>query len=183
MHLTEGSPPLDTWFDEYDGDEHMVWTITGQPSKLAHYAMWPARLAERLILAMCPEHVCTVCGEPRRRLEEPNPAYEGRAGGPVNNNAERGASMQGIPHKASAPTATLPAGWSDCGHDAYVRGVVLDPFAGTGTTIAVADLRGRDGIGIDINIANASLYPVRYDECKKALFGTPIPDPSQASLF
>ena len=49
-----GSPPLDCWFDEHD-----TWTITTQPSSLAHYAMWPAKLAERLkILMMCPAEVC-----------------------------------------------------------------------------------------------------------------------------
>ena len=59
-----GAPPLDAWFDEHD-----TWTVTTQPSKLAHYAMWPPKLAERLILSMCPEWVCRECGEPRRRIE------------------------------------------------------------------------------------------------------------------
>jgi site-specific DNA-methyltransferase (cytosine-N4-specific) len=40
-----GAPPLDAWFDQHD-----TWTITTQPSSLAHYAMWPPKLAERLIL-------------------------------------------------------------------------------------------------------------------------------------
>jgi len=59
-----GAPPLGAWFDHHD-----TWTLTTQPSSLAHYAMWPAKLAERLILSMCPLEVCTVCGEPRRRVE------------------------------------------------------------------------------------------------------------------
>ena len=33
---------------------------------------------------------------------------------------------------------TRTTGWSDCGHDAYRPGLVLDPFAGTGTTQAAA---------------------------------------------
>ena len=52
-----GAPPLDAWFDEHD-----TWTLTTQPSSLAHYAMWPAKLAERLVLSMCPEWVCGKCG-------------------------------------------------------------------------------------------------------------------------
>ena len=61
-----GAPPLDCWFDVYDVsagafDEHDTWTITTQPSSLAHYAMWPAKLAERLILMMCPAEVCATC--------------------------------------------------------------------------------------------------------------------------
>lgn len=113
-----GAPPLDCWFDGHD-----TWTVTGQ-TRLAHYATWPAKLAERLILMMAPAEVCAICGEPRR---------------------------------------------SDCRHDDYRPGVVLDPFAGTGTTLAVADLHGRDAIGIDLDVRNRELYPARRDECARKL--------------
>lgn len=46
---------------------------------------------------------------------------------------------------------------ADCGHDDWRRGVVLDPFAGSGTTLAVAVGHGRDAIGIDIDERNADL--------------------------
>ena len=64
-------------------------------------------------------------------------------------------------------------GWTDCGHGAFVPGVVLDPFAGTGTTLCVADLHGRDAIGIDLDARNELLIPPRMDECRRALFGSP----------
>jgi DNA modification methylase len=41
-------------------------------------------------------------------------------------------------------------GWTDCGHGTPARGVVLDPFAGTGTTLKTAIDEGRDGIGVDL---------------------------------
>lgn len=41
-------------------------------------------------------------------------------------------------------------GWTDCGHDAPARGVVLDPFMGTGTTLKTATRLGRDAIGVDL---------------------------------
>lgn len=41
-------------------------------------------------------------------------------------------------------------GWTDCGHDTPARGVVLDPFAGTGTTLKTATDEGRDAIGVDL---------------------------------
>lgn len=41
-------------------------------------------------------------------------------------------------------------GWTDCGHGTPARGVVLDPFAGTGTTLKVATQEGRDAIGVDL---------------------------------
>lgn len=47
--------------------------------------------------------------------------------------------------------------WSDCGHDSWRNGVVLDPFAGSGTTLMVASGHGRDSIGIDLDERNAEL--------------------------
>ena len=41
--------------------------------------------------------------------------------------------------------------------DHFRRGVVLDPFAGSGTTLAVATGLGRDAIGIDIDKRNLDL--------------------------
>jgi len=42
-------------------------------------------------------------------------------------------------------------GWTDCGHGTPSRGVVLDPFVGTGTTVRVANDMTRHGIGVDLN--------------------------------
>jgi hypothetical protein len=47
--------------------------------------------------------------------------------------------------------------WTDCDHDDYRRGIVLDPFAGSGTTLAVANGLGRDAVGIDLDARNADL--------------------------
>lgn len=56
------------------------------------------------------------------------------------------------------PRRTISTGeWTDCGHGDYRRGLVLDPFAGSGTTLQVAAQLGRDSVGIDINEANAEL--------------------------
>ena len=48
-------------------------------------------------------------------------------------------------------------GWTDCGHDSWRQGVVLDPFAGSGTTAVVALGHGRDFVGIDLDARNADL--------------------------
>lgn len=41
-------------------------------------------------------------------------------------------------------------GWTDCGHGTPARGVVLDPFAGTGTTLKTAIEERRHAIGVDL---------------------------------
>jgi DNA modification methylase len=48
-------------------------------------------------------------------------------------------------------------GWSDCGHDSWRNGIVLDPFCGSGTTLAAASGLGRDSIGIDLDPRNLDL--------------------------
>lgn len=41
-------------------------------------------------------------------------------------------------------------GWDRCGHDDGTAGVVIDPFAGTGTTVRTARSMARTGIGVDL---------------------------------
>lgn len=107
------------------------WKISPKGYAGAHYAVWPPELCVKPIKAMCPREVCRECGEPRRRITE--------FAGLVDSDGNE------------------VAGWSDCGHDNYRPGLVLDPFAGTGTTLAVAHGHGRDAIGIDIDERNAEL--------------------------
>lgn len=51
-------------------------------------------------------------------------------------------------------------GWTDCGHATPQRGVVLDPFMGTGTTLKTAVSEGRDAIGVDLVPIMESPNPV-----------------------
>ena len=181
-----GAPPLDAWFDEHD-----TWTMTTQPSSLAHYAMWPPKLAERLVLSMCPAEVCGTCGEPRRRVEGKTPEYAATRShiGDFKKGHQTTTGLNGTTqytndgrrHIDVADNVTLD--WTDCGHDDYRPGVVLDPFAGTGTTLAVADCHGRDAIGIDIDERNRALYDARRAEVRKTLFGVAPENPNQLDLF
>lgn len=56
-----------------------------------------------------------------------------------------------------ANTKRVTVGWTDCGHGALARGRVLDPFAGTGTTLRAAKELGRDAVGFDLNPAPARI--------------------------
>lgn len=179
-----GAPPLDAWFDEHD-----TWTVTTQPSSLAHYAMWPPKLAERLILSMCPERVCATCGEPSRRIEGRTERYAAirNAIGDFNQRDRAGGSLSGnrsqqLGNLTCAENVTL--GWTDCGcGDTWTPGVVLDPFAGTGTTLAVAECHRRNSIGIDIDPRNRGLLAPRLTEVRRNLFGTTPELPGQLSML
>jgi DNA modification methylase len=142
-----GAPPLD-W-----------WEVSPEAYSGSHYATWPRKLLTRPIEAMCPRHVCRTCGEPRRRLVEScrvlsdgstaTTDFMGSRDGGVN---QKNAVIKNWHH-----TERQTLGWTDCGHDDYRRGIVLDPFAGSGTTLAVATGLGRDAIGIDLDARNADL--------------------------
>lgn len=148
-----GAPPLD-W-----------WEIPTQPYAGAHYATFPERLVVRPVEAMCPKFVCRTCGEPRRRITErteEHAAARARVGDLNRRDAGQGSSgprTQQLGTMTSAENITV--GWSDCGHDDFRRGVTLDPFAGSGTTLAVAEGLGRDSIGIDLDSRNADLAQQR----------------------
>jgi DNA modification methylase len=44
----------------------------------------------------------------------------------------------------------VTTGWTDCGHNTPARGMVLDPFMGTGTTLKASREMGRDAVGVDL---------------------------------
>jgi hypothetical protein len=148
-----GAPPLD-W-----------WNIPTEPYAGSHYATWPRKLLERPIKAMCPLRVCTTCGQPSRRITGEAEYVDRRGKTRTDMNLGRGtvAGAQ-VAHGVRAGNASWSEtrvvetiGWTDCGHNTWRSGVVLDPFAGSGTTLAVATGHGRDAIGIDIDERNADL--------------------------
>lgn len=143
-----GAPPLD-W-----------WEIPTQPYKGSHYATFPEALLERPIKAMVPTRVCTVCGKPSERITEasytPHGERREEAKSVRGMGVQNGEHAQAFEHgRATKNVETL--GFTDCGHDAWRNGIVLDPFAGSGTTLQVAQGLGRDAIGIDIDSRNADL--------------------------
>lgn len=163
--VLQGAPPLDHWWfdDVYEQD---AWLVSTAPYKGSHYATWPPDLLTRPILAMCPQRVCRVCGKPSERIAVTTNAV-GEATGRRSWRAGTdgiGAGHSGpITNKvSSAPSAERETtGWTDCGHGDYRPGLVLDPFAGTFTTGAVANGHGRDAIGIDLDERNAVLAAER----------------------
>lgn len=218
----------------------------------AHYAVWPPELVRLLVDEMCPMKVCTVCGEPSRRITVDRSAFDrqpelaahikerrealGITSAEVNgwfgykeiaknwertdkhgaaipnandwpvlaerlvldrerfddlvlgerhwaesttehvqhgtNGAKSAAHREGpsYTHRTSAIRSDL--GWSDCGHNKWRPGRILDPFSGSGTTLAVASGMARDSVGIDLDPRNADLTVERVGMFLEVDYGT-----------
>jgi site-specific DNA-methyltransferase (adenine-specific) len=101
-----------------------VWRLSTAAYRGPHHAVFPLALAERPILAGCPERRCTRCRLPWRREVR-----------------------RELAHLAIVGDLRASCG---CGA-ASEPGVVLDPFIGSGTTAIAAEKHGRDWLGIEIN--------------------------------
>ena len=127
-----------------------VWTIPTSPFSAAHFATYPPALAERCIRAGTSERgACSQCGKPWVR--EVDKKFTPTSGVRAKiNDFDRDQGWEGVPYGTNAITTT---GWSPaCACNAEVRPcVVLDPFAGAGTTLLVGDRLQRDAIGIELN--------------------------------
>jgi len=104
-----------------------VWTIATANYRGAHFATYPLPLAERAILAGCPERVCTRCDTPWRRAKK----------------RDRGGSERLLRTGALRADCQCDTGWKP--------GLVLDPFIGAGTTAIAALKHRRDWLGIELN--------------------------------
>lgn len=127
-------------------NKRSVWSVPTKSYQEAHFAVYPEELIVPIIKAGCPEQVCKKCGKARVIVYEK-----------VGEKLRRWSAnhAEGSPHKAQgADTQNVykEAGLSDCGCNAgFKKGVVLDPFFGSGTTGLVAKRLGRSWVGIELN--------------------------------
>jgi hypothetical protein len=162
-----GAPPLDWWDDddlEWKDAAGFIQPTSGYPG--AHYATFSPKVVARLIKPMCPAKVCRTCGEPSRLITD-STKWVKRETDPLINDGGKGGGAHG--DRCASPTTT---GWTecDCSDDnnpargllgKWRPGVVLDPFAGSGTTLQVATGHGFDAVGIDLDARNADLCQSR----------------------
>jgi DNA modification methylase len=127
-----------------------LWRIPTTPFPGTHFATFPPNLIEPIIRAGCPRWICSECGQPRTRITKPSPEYAKKLGRSVHDHVDD--LKLGMRYDKVCNAEYVTVGWStcSCGGD-WVPGVVLDPFAGSGTALRVARRLGRYFIGIEIN--------------------------------
>ena len=144
------------WGNPSGANARNVWSISTQGRPDAHFATFPDELPRRCILAGTSERgVCGECGAPWVRTtkidyQEERP-QTGKALADKTDTDELATHRRWRGNHITKNTQTL--GWQPtCGCNATVLpAIVLDPFVGSGTTVAVAQSLGRCGIGLDLN--------------------------------
>jgi DNA modification methylase len=152
-----------------------VWDIGPGPhfeAKGEHYATFPVELVRRCLdIAMSSKGYCSACGAPWNRITSRDETAWQRFGSPVGRYRERdGKRRDSTVRDESGKVPDLVAakmehvGWEPgCRCGAPVRrGVVADPFCGSGTTGVESVDAGHDFLGVDVSdtflgIANTAM--------------------------
>jgi site-specific DNA-methyltransferase (adenine-specific) len=136
-----------------------VWSINTHPFPDAHFATFPEELAEPMVQAGSPEFICKKCGKPREKVYTKH-WDEMRTATPIKGGETSSSLIDGAGQKKGGfNNRTYPVGvsyehigYTDCGCGAeFEGGIVLDIFAGSGTTCLVAKKMGRQYIGLELN--------------------------------
>ncbi len=135
-----------------------VWSIPSEPLKVPdslgvdHFAAFPQEWPRRLILGWCPQEVCSECGEGRAPVVDKTTTgaieVDGadRLHGHRNDEARHAGRIGDVSATITGYACACPDNSAPS-----TPGVVLDPFAGTGTVPMVARALGRTGIGVDLS--------------------------------
>jgi hypothetical protein len=165
------------------------WEWVPEPSRIKHFAIMPSFLARRCVRLGTSAHgVCSACNAPWVRVVErerpvagvdvPHGGRELDVGGHVHGNGANSALRINGPayekwQREHGGASTL--GWQPscrCQDPSPRPALVLDPFAGAGTTLLVARLLGRRALGVELSPEYAALARKRVGQAMPLFDGT-----------
>lgn len=156
-----------------------VWTVATQSFSGAHFAVFPPKLIEPMVLAStserggCPQ---PGCGKPWVRAVE---RVKGEPDSYNGSSFSKGKAKEAREHLAAVgeqerTAATITTGWlPTCAHGGLspIPAVILDPFMGSGTTGEVALRYRRNFVGFELNETYVNeLAPDRLNGTQVKLF-------------
>jgi DNA modification methylase len=175
-----------------------VWAIPSQPLTVPaslgidHFAAFPVDLPRRIIAGWSPPGICLECGEGRRPVSVTGyePTQRTNNPGTIERNADNNFTQSLRPHGRARALASITGYACACDHPtAPTRAaIVLDPFAGTGTTLLAADALGRHAIGTDLSAGYCRLAQWRTTDPGERAKAWEVPKPppilpGQQALF
>ena len=154
---------------------HNVWRVQIESYRQKHYAPYPTALCERPVVMTCPLNICAACGHIRTRIiekqvyAEPKTGRNTRIFGKYTSN--EGDALIEIAGRRDAgrhyiPKMPVTVGWNECKCKQWERGIVLDPFLGSGTTGEITLKLGRNFIGIDLY---SNYVEMAHTRCQETL--------------
>ncbi len=146
-----------------------VWNITTKPFRGSHYAVMPPDLVYPCVKAGSSEYgVCSTCGSPYKR------AVESKREPRANRLQAFGSAVKAGAGRIYEPVVeSRTVGWrpscpchsseelARLNGAATIPATVLDPFAGSGTTLYAARKLGRKSVGFDLDARNVKLVEGR----------------------
>ena len=134
-----------------------VWTLTTEGLKEEHFAAFPEKLVKQILECSTPKEICNECNKARERVVLGN--YERKHFNHVQSEkGVMGAShlWEPDPNRDERDRPVFGGTWrervwSDCGcNKGFHSALILDPFAGAGTSLLVAHKMGFDWLGIEL---------------------------------
>ena len=141
-----------------------TWSVNTKPFKESHFASYPEKLIEPIILSSVPEFICNKCGKPREKIFDKSEKIESQWSDRINN-PQAFRDGRDMPQKVIKGINPKEIGYTNCGCDTeFKHGIVLDPFMGSGTTGVVAKKNKRDYVGIELNPEYIKMANDRIDK-------------------
>jgi len=150
-----------------------VWIIATESFSGAHFATFPQKLVEPMILAGSSPQACETCSAPWERIIRKEFIKSGPDREHISGGTQPGANgWVGVP-RGNTEATTL--GWRPtcaCPPERNTgagRCIILDPFAGTGTVGKVAVKHGRRFVGLELKPEYIELARARTDHTQMAM--------------